>query len=249
MHRHSCRDIQNLFWNDIYGSYLIDLLFDQDKEIDSSLQKFFMTIIHPASAKDVEKYLEHSVVMVNETFELYQRFTAPYIKRQLDQLGHLQWLYNIVDGKAECDRKIYEDDEFLIVKDLKWRNNTDQLSAIEKKEIYLNAIVKRRDLHSLRDLTQEHLKILERIDTKGREVIANRYSINEKELRVFLHYQPSFYHLHIHFNHIKNEHHGFQCERAHLLSAVIENIRLVPDYYQKVSIEFPLSDASELKFY
>jgi len=71
--------------------------------------------------------------------------------------------------------------------------------------------------------------------------------MSPQELRVFIHYQPSFYHLHVHFTHIKAEHGGFQAERAHMLSTVIENIRLVPDYYSRVTLEFPLSAASELK--
>lgn len=133
---------------------------------------------------------------------------------------------------------------------MKWKYDQpdDQLTEMDKRNIYITAIIVRRDTYSLRDLTDEHLPLLEYIYNDGRKIISEKYSIPIKELRVFIHYQPSFYHFHVHFNHIKDQRGGFQCERAHPLSNVIENIRLIPNYYQKVSLEFPLSDNSALKF-
>ena len=131
---------------------------------------------------------------------------------------------------------------------MKWKCDVDVLSEEMKAELYLNAIVSRRDIYSLRDLKPEHLPLLENIYTKGVNAISTKYLIPAQQIRVFIHYQPSFYHLHVHFTHVKGEHNGFQCERAHMLTHVIENIRLVPDYYQRVTLEYPLSPLSELKF-
>ena len=237
----------NLFRNDIYGSYLIDVIFDQ---LDDNLllNKIFMSIIHPASPKDIEKYIDHPRRMIAETSDLYERITKPYIDEQVSTPGHLQWLYNVLDGTAETDRIIHSDQDFILAKDMKWNCKQDELSEIEKQGIYLNALVRRRDLHSLRDLNANHLPLLEAIYERGRQAISKRYSIPIDQLRVFIHYQPSFYHVHVHFTHIMNEHHGFQCERSHLLATVIQNIHLMNDYYQKVTLHFPLSDASKLKF-
>src|SRR5699024_5068010 len=150
----------------------------------------------------------------------------------------------------QTDRIIYEenldtDQGFILVKDMKWKVDKEELSELEKSEIYINAFVVRRDLHSLRDLTAEHLPLLEGIFTRGRKAIADKFSVEEQELRVFIHYQPSFYHLHVHFTHIKAENGGFQAERAHMLATVIENIRLVSDYYQKVAIEIGRASCRE----
>ena len=82
---------------------------------------------------------------------------------------------------------------------------------------------------------------------RGRKAIGDKFGIDPHELRVFIHYQPSFYHLHVHFTHIKAEHGGFQTERAHMLSTIISNIRIYDNYYQRVDIEFPLSSVAELK--
>ena len=152
----------------------------------------------------------------------------------------------------QTDRIVYEenldnDQGFILVKDMKWKCDKDELSDIEKSEIYINAFVMNRTLHSLRDLTAEHLPLLQAIYHRGRKAVAEKYSISPQELRVFIHYQPSFYHLHVHFTHVKAEQGGFQAERAHMLSTVIENINLMPNYYQRVALEFSLSSAAELK--
>ena len=130
---------------------------------------------------------------------------------------------------------------------MKWKCDKEQLSDLEKSEIYINAFVMRRDLHTLRDLTAEHLPLLEAINQHGRKAIADKFSLSLQEIRVFIHYQPSFYHLHVHFTHIKAQHGGFQSERAHMLSTVIENIKLMSNYYQRIALEFSLSSTAELK--
>lgn len=62
--------------------------------------------------------------------------------------------------------------------------------------------------------------------------------MDKSQLRIYLHYQPSFYHLHVHFTYLRHEAPGITTERAHLLSTVINNIELIPDYYQKVTIPY-----------
>ena len=52
------------------------------------------------------------------------------------------------------------------------------------------------------------------------------------ELRVFVHYQPQFYHLHVHFTRLHSDL-GCQVERAHLLHDVIANLEADGDYYAK----------------
>ncbi len=55
------------------------------------------------------------------------------------------------------------------------------------------------------------------------------------QTKAYLHYQPSFYHLHIHFAHI-NYIDQFQ-ERNHQLNQVIQNLTIDSDYYKKATLE------------
>lgn len=61
-----------------------------------------------------------------------------------------------------------------------------------------------------------------------------------------MHYQPTYYHFHVHFTHVKLNHASFQCERAHNLSEIIQNIQIKGDYYQNVKLEFPVTFNSNL---
>ena len=116
--------------------------------------------------------------------------------------------------------------------DLKW----DQLN---NRDLYCQALVHNRQLHSLRDLTAEHLPLLTNLLNKGRSALVAKYGVSEKQLRVFLHYHPSHYHLHVHFTATTVDH-GALTERAHLLTDVIANIELASDYYQKRTLTVPL---------
>lgn len=59
---------------------------------------------------------------------------------------------------------------------------------------------------------------------------------------MYLHYQPSFYHLHVHFTYLKHEAPGILAERAHLLTTVINNLEIASDYYKKATIPFILRE-------
>jgi hypothetical protein len=56
-----------------------------------------------------------------------------------------------------------------------------------------------------------------------------RYGLEPDELRIFVHYQPSYYHLHVHFMHVKHDAGaGMAAGKAHLLDDLIgEALRCV----------------------
>lgn len=74
-------------------------------------------------------------------------------------------MYNALEGKAESDRVVYSDPDplsgFLLLPDMKWDRS-------DLQNLYMLAIVRRRDLFSLRDLTTEHLPLLKNILYKGK---------------------------------------------------------------------------------
>ena len=90
---------------------------------------------------------------------------------------------------TESDRIVYEDADnetgFLIIPDLKWDQKT--ISSL-----YVQAIVRNRSIRSVRDLRTDHLPLLRKINTQGRMAVAKRYGVHPDELRLFVHYQPSY---------------------------------------------------------
>lgn len=72
------------------------------------------------------------------------------------------------------------------------------------------------------------------------EAILQRYQVAGDRLRVYLHYLPSYYHLHVHFTALGFEAPGAGVERAHLLAEVIENLEQDPEHYGRRTLTFAL---------
>lgn len=220
------------FINDIYGNFQC--------VTDPEINQLKVTIIYPASEKHIVKFSAQAKYLVEETANDYQTVTLPHLEQE--QLS-LEWLYNVLDHRKEKERIVFEDssDEtgFILLPDLKWDGKT-------LEQLYLLALVRKRDIKSLRDLTPVHLPLLKNIKERGTKAIKNRYGIDASQLRVYLHYQPSFYHLHVHFTYLKHDPPGIHCEKSHLLSTVITNLELMPDYYQKATLSCVLSENDKL---
>ncbi|XP_077434019.1 m7GpppX diphosphatase [Vanacampus margaritifer] len=212
--------------NDIYSTYRL--------QAPPHLNEMKATLVCPATEKHVKKYQRQESFLVEETADDYQSITLPFIQKQSFSV---QWVYNILEKKAESERIVFEDSDpklgFVLLPDFKWdQKQTDNL--------YLIAITHQRNIKSLRDLRSEHLPLLQNILQKGKEAILQRYSLPASKMRVYLHYQPSYYHLHIHFTKLGYEAPGCGVERAHLLTDVIQNLHSDPHYYKTRTLSFPL---------
>ncbi|XP_073987271.1 decapping enzyme, scavenger isoform X2 [Rhodnius prolixus] len=220
------------FLNDIYGSYTC--------KTDPDINAIKATIIYPATDQHIAKFEDKPLHIIEETPDLYNNVTLPYIlKEQFD----IQWVYNVLEHKHETERIIFEDKNpntgFVLLPDLKWNGK-------QTEDLYLLALIHLRNIKSLRDLSAEHLPLLRNILNKGTEAIRNKYNIPKSQLRIYIHYQPTFYHLHVHFTYLKYEAPGIFTEKSHLLSSVINNIELLPDYYQKATLSFVLREGENL---
>ncbi|KAF3693578.1 m7GpppX diphosphatase [Channa argus] len=218
--------------NDIYSTYRL--------QAPPHLNEIKTTVVCPATEKHVNKYKHQESFLVEEAWEDYQSITLPYIQ---EQSFSVQWVYNILEKKAEAERIVFEDPDpetgFVLLPDFKW----DQKQV---DDLYLIAIAHKKDIGCLRDLTSDHLPLLQNIFQKGKEAILQRYNLPASKLRVYLHYQPSYYHLHVHFTKLGYEAPGCGVERAHLLADVIQNLQSDPQYYKTRTLYFPLRADSGL---
>ncbi|NXJ11383.1 DCPS diphosphatase, partial [Odontophorus gujanensis] len=212
--------------NDIYSTYRL--------YPPPELSEIKATVVYPATEKHLQKYLRQEVHLIRETWEDYKNITLPFIQ---SQSFSIQWVYNILEKKAEADRIIHENPDphngFVLVPDFKWNQN-------QLEDLYLIALVHRRDVKSLRDLTAEHLPLLRNILQEGKEAVTKRFGVPGSQLRIYLHYQPSYYHLHVHFTALGYDAPGSSAERAHLLEDVVDNLLLDAGYYQKRALTFAL---------
>ncbi|XP_064483450.1 m7GpppX diphosphatase-like [Ornithodoros turicata] len=224
--------LEETFHNDIYTSYKGTLA--------PTTNDITTTVIHPATQKHIEKYLPQSLYMVTETPQVYKEVIEPYLAAQQFSL---QWVYNILDHKKEAERIIFEDPNtdtgFVLLPDMKW--DTKQL-----ENLHVLAVCHKHGIKSIRDLRGEHLPLLRNIRDKVHETLQTNFGIGPHKLRAYLHYQPSYYHLHVHFSEITYDAPGIQAERAHLISQVISNIELLDDYYGCVALNYVVKDGTPL---
>ena len=198
------------------------------------------SIIYPATEKHINKYSKHESYLVLETPEMYENSVLKHI--ETEQFS-LEWVYNILEHKKEAERIVLEDNDpdngFVLLPDFKWDGKT-------KETLYLLAIIQNRDIKSIRDLRGVHLLLLLNIKDSCLKAIEKKYGVQKEQIRAYFHYQPSFYHLHVHFTYLKYDAPGIFCEKSHLIDTVIQNIQLMPDYYQKATLPFVVNQNDKL---
>jgi m7GpppX diphosphatase len=186
--------------------------------------KIDCSIIHPTTFKDIEKYQKKSLILVNESYQDYLQKVIPFVDSEV------KWIQNIISHQSEQERILCEDKDFVFLPDAKWDGEN-------VNSLYYLAIVKDNSLRSIRDLNEKHISLLEKIKKICVNKIQECHQIPENQIKSYFHYPPSFWHLHIHFNIIENFQFGSMCFIGHSLTNVINNIKLIPDYYQKADIE------------
>ena len=220
------------FNNDIYGQYSIM------PPVEHNTVK--CNLIHPATQKHIDKYLSSPGHIVHETPELYTSVTLPHI---MSQHFSLQWVYNVLEHKKEAERIIFEDPDpetgFILAPDFKWTGES-------VSDLYCLAIVHKHGIKSVRDLTHAHLPLLRNIRDQCSRAVSSKYGLEESQVRMYLHYQPSYYHLHVHVTSVMFTPPGSGCEKGHILESVIRNIEMNPGYYQQATLPFLVHEKDKL---
>jgi m7GpppX diphosphatase len=183
------RKLEQYFHNNEFRKFWLTL---SEK---SELNKTQIDVIHPASEKLIKKYSAQEYFVVNETSAVYSEVVKPYYISKMD-MSHNDWIYNVLNGSKEKELRVFENDLFMLQKDWKY-NDGDDISTL-----YCLALVKQKDLLSIRDLTAEHLPLLKSIVEESVPAISKTFDVPKDKILAYFHYHPTYYHLHVHFVHI-----------------------------------------------
>jgi len=214
---------------------------------------FNVELISPASDRQIQRFMPSTgSSLIQETAMIYDAVTKPFIQHIVDG-SSLGWIKNIIEGKKEKERILVDTPEYLLNIDTKWRTHPDPFTVPREEwfqhqsteDLYCLGFIKKDGVANLRDLTMKHVPVLRAMLNEGCETIEKIYGVVKDQLRVFVHYQPQFYHFHVHFTRLENEI-GAQTERAHLLSDIIQNLEMDTDYYKKRTITYKLQKKSPL---
>lgn len=156
-----------------------------------------------------------------------------------------QWIYNILEGKKEVDRVLYRDSDpntgYCVVLDWQW-------SGESISNLHVMAICNRKDIASVRDLNASHLPMLRAMKAGTEKVLMEKFNLPLSLLKSYIHYQPSYYHFHIHFSHILDDN-STSFVKAMSLTHVISSIEICPDFFSRSTISYKLSDDHALAKY
>lgn len=214
---------------------------------------FDIELISPASQRQLSRAMPSlGSTMVHETAEIYEDVVHPYIKSIVEG-NSLGWIQNIIEVKKEKERLLVNDPEFIINIDTKWRSHPDPFKVPKEEwhghkcaeDLYCLGIVKAKGIATLRDLRGDHIPMLKSMQSQGYNAIERIYGVKADQIKCFVHYQPQFYHFHVHFTRLENEI-GTTVERAHLLTDVIQNLEMDGSYYEKRTITYKLKKFTPL---
>ncbi|KAH7883147.1 scavenger mRNA decapping enzyme [Phlebopus sp. FC_14] len=194
-------------------------------------------IIFPATEVHIRKYSKQDVLMVHETPELYKKIVKPYI--DAFPASRTQWVQDVLSGVSEADRVLARTASFVILPDMKWDPNTNPISSL-----YLLALVFDPSIRSLRDLRGGeggHVKMLLELRDAAHGVVRREWGLREGSVRLYVHYQPSYYHFHVHIVHASQSGMmGMTVGQAHLLDDIISMLNVSPTIFSELTFTYGL---------
>lgn len=238
------QDIKQITSNDVYYWGVGIIKQDLNKSPTARIN-----LIWPANYIHIKRFDRQNLHFVIETPAIYKRIIKPYVDEQVSDDQSLKWVHRILYEGSDKERVLYKEDEnkergFLILPDTRW-------DGINIETLYLVALVYREDIRSLRDLKPIHREWLIELNKKIRSIVpaCYNYMVHSDELRIFIHYQPSYYHFHLHIINIRypagNE--GLTVGKAVLLEDAIEALKYSgPDGYMERTISYSISENHDL---
>ena len=168
---------------------------------------------------DVTKMKRTEKKIIRETYEEYLK------SLQKRDPNKDKWIYNIIDGTSEQELILHRDETCIIISTYMW-------DSINIDKLHILCLPKDVSLRSIRSLTAQHIPLLEHMKKVTLETIKNKYGLDECYLKIFFHYEPSTYHLHIHFVNTAHYDARSSVEYSHELNNVIFNLSIYSQYYK-----------------
>ena len=137
-------------------------------KVNSHLPPIDCELVYPAEKEQIDKERVWKFYIIDETPEIYEKHTTKIIANMPP--SNDQWITNILTGEYEKDRLLVDvkgPHGFCIALDYKY--------SPEMPNCLFHAVAIPRDgsLRTLRDLTAEHIPLLESMVEKGVSLLAN----------------------------------------------------------------------------
>ncbi|XP_003366212.1 scavenger mRNA-decapping enzyme DcpS [Trichinella spiralis] len=238
------------FWFDIYrelskqyfpygwekGDYLpCNSSIVVDEQIASS---YYRQLISDIIACDLISDIDENTQLNSAEFVNFCKNIHLAVAEQPDDdLNALQ--LTLIQPASEQHIQKWSEEERCMVSETADDYRSITLQYIEKHKLSLQWV------QNVLDGTAESERIVYN-DPDPEVTIQERYGVPVNRLCIFFHYQPTYYHLHIHFTHLREATAGTSVGRAHLYADVVDNLRSDSDYYAKRTMHFSLRNNDPL---
>ncbi|KAH7929273.1 scavenger mRNA decapping enzyme [Leucogyrophana mollusca] len=193
-----------------------------------------INVVFPATEVHIRKYSKQDIILVHETPQLYARIVKPYIDSF--PASRTQWVSDILSGASEASKILFSSPAFALLPDMKW-----DLTTVPA--LYLVALARDPALRSLRDLRAPHVPLLEAIRAEAHRVVWERWGLERGGVRLYVHYQPSYYRFHVHVVHASQAGlMGMTVGQAHLLDDIISMLSLAPSILEDMTFTYGLGN-------
>lgn len=189
-------------------------------EIEGKLECDFnglLYVVSNPSERDKQLLKKRSVLVIESYEEYLEKIT------KLTESNY-RWIYDIVDRKSENESVIDDVSDYILMADYTW----DQKYL---EQLHLLIIVKDKQLKSVRDIEQNHIDKLKKYVDDSIKKVSELYGFGKNQLKVFFHYPPSVFLLHIHVAHVNRIDAKTSFEKCLDFYSVMKNIQLDKNYY------------------
>lgn len=219
-------------WND--NNINLDELLSKinDKTLELCSEDFYIRI---NISLNLIEWLKADITIFTESNKDYNTISLPYINSILDK--NIKWINDLVFNKSEEINVLFRNKNFVISKDISWKDMNPTHFYILAFPIKL--------IKTIRDLTIDDIPLLMEIKEKVLE-IASHNNIDKEKLYMFFHYHPSYYQLHLHVCLINQIIHEITCYRNYFLDDIIEKLLNNTEYWNKATLQFELISGTKL---
>lgn len=198
-----------------------DRIFKYEADIQTKAE---VVVIKPATKEELRR-IKVDKKRYTQTYEEYMRNMYPIAIKQ-----DLFWMENVLNGASKAQPIVFENEYYVLLPDIKWDGK-------DPNSIHYLNIVKDRSLLNIRHLTDEHLPMLQNMYDVALPKVAKLCGKDPSELRAYFHMKPSYNLLHCHFTTLRKFSEGIGIDHSVSLFNVIQNIKMMGDYYQKITLE------------
>ena len=180
--------------------------------------------------------------------------TKAFIEQEVERPSK-QWVGEVMQSSRESEFVKLRTEDFVLLPDINCNRrvckqvrgqHVQARAATPCKRFNWLAIVTDPSIKSIRDLRGEHVRMLEQLQSQCMAAIQREYQVEAGDVMVFANYPPSVYRLHFHLCAPFFKPSAYDAFRMHPLSAIINNLRIHPEYYRLSSIQIPVHRNSDL---